>query len=118
MSWTHRLVNRRALPSARYRAAEGGDVPDREDHADDADLVTDDGAASGTPRWVKVSGTLALVVFVLFVVLLISGRGGGHGPGRHSGDAPTPASTVAEPGRTNGHTRPSEVTHADQESPP
>jgi hypothetical protein len=43
----------------------------------------------GTPRWVKVSGiiAIALVLFVLFV--LVAGAGGPHGPGRHlsPGDA-------------------------------
>jgi hypothetical protein len=34
----------------------------------------------GIPRWVKVFGIIALVVFVLFVILLFTD---GHGPGRH-----------------------------------
>ena len=44
---------------------------------------------TGTPRWVKVSGLVALVLVVLFVVVMLTGRGGGHGPGRHTpgGDA-------------------------------
>ena len=37
-----------------------------------------------TPRWVIVSGIIALAVIVLFVVVLLVG-GGEHGPGRHSG---------------------------------
>jgi ABC-type transporter Mla subunit MlaD len=53
----------------------------------------DDVAADGngeierpdTPLWVKVFGIVGLVVIVLFVVVLIAG---GHGPGRHSSDAP------------------------------
>jgi hypothetical protein len=40
--------------------------------------------AAGTPRWVKVFGVVALVVLLLFVVLLLTGRGGDHGPGRHA----------------------------------
>ncbi len=40
-----------------------------------------------TPRWVKVFGLIALVVIVLFVVLLLTGRGD-HGPGRHAFEAP------------------------------
>lgn len=35
-----------------------------------------------TPRWVKVFAALALVVVVVFVVLLVAGRGD-HGPSRH-----------------------------------
>ena len=46
-----------------------------------------------TPLWVKVFGGVAFVVVLLFVVLMLTGRGGGHGPGRH-----TPPSA--------GHTQP------------
>jgi hypothetical protein len=42
----------------------------------------------GTPRWVKVSGLIALAVLVAFVVVLLVG-GGEHGPGRHSHDGHT-----------------------------
>jgi hypothetical protein len=38
---------------------------------------------TGTPRWVKVFGIIALVVILLFVILLLTR--GSHGPGRHSG---------------------------------
>ena len=40
--------------------------------------------AGGTPRWVKASGIIALLVVVLALVLLLTGRGGGHGPARHA----------------------------------
>ena len=40
---------------------------------------------TGPPRWVKVFGIIALVVAVLFVVLLLTGGPGRHGPGRHIG---------------------------------
>ena len=51
----------------------------------------------GMPRWVKVSGIIALVAVLLVVVVLLIG-GGNHGPGRHSGGASgaTPASGVGE----------------------
>jgi hypothetical protein len=39
------------------------------------------GLAAGTPRWVKVSGIIALAVLLLLLVLLLAG--GNHGPGRH-----------------------------------
>jgi L-asparagine transporter-like permease len=45
-------------------------------------MTENDQGPSGTPRWVKVSAIIALVVVGLIVVLLIAGRGG-HGPGRH-----------------------------------
>ena len=63
-----------------------------------------DPATVGPPRWVKVSGAIALVVIVLFVVLALTGRGGEHGPGRH---APS-AGPV-------GHTPPPGVTHGEQQ---
>ncbi len=39
-------------------------------------------AYPGTPRWVKVSGIIALVLVLLVVVMMFAG-GGSHGPGRH-----------------------------------
>ncbi|MET8405194.1 hypothetical protein [Streptomyces sp900116325] len=41
------------------------------------------GATPPTPRWVKVSGAVALAVMVLFVVLHFTGSG--MGPGMHGG---------------------------------
>ena len=41
--------------------------------------------AVASPRWVKIFGLVALLVVVVFVVLLLFGRGG-HGPGRHLSD--------------------------------
>ena len=34
-----------------------------------------------TPRWVKVFEIIALVVFLLFIIMLLTR--GSHGPGRH-----------------------------------
>jgi hypothetical protein len=56
---------------------------------------------AGTPRWVKVSGVIALVVIVLLAVMLFASRGG-HGPGRH-------APGVDESGRHTGP--PPGITH-------
>ncbi len=62
--------------------------------------------AAGTPRWVKVSGIIALVAVVLVVVMLATGRGD-HGPGRH-----TPSGGNTPTGESGGHTGPpSGVTH-------
>jgi hypothetical protein len=41
------------------------------------------GTAPGPPRWVKVSGVVALAVVVLFLVLHLIGSG--MGPGMHGG---------------------------------
>lgn len=51
-------------------------------------MAEDIGDNTGTPRWVKVFGIIAIVLVLLFVTLLLSGRG--HGPRRHlpSGDGP------------------------------
>jgi hypothetical protein len=46
--------------------------------------VTDnDAETTGTPRWVKVFGIVALALVVLIVIVLVTGHGG-HGPGRHA----------------------------------
>jgi hypothetical protein len=73
------------------------DPPSYPDTGEDTGVGPDRGSTTGTPRWVKVFGVIALAVILLFVVLMLSGRGGDHGPGRHSGD----------PG---GHTPPSGIT--------
>jgi hypothetical protein len=39
------------------------------------------GSTTGTPRWVKIFGVVALVVVLLLVILLVAG--GNHGPSRH-----------------------------------
>jgi hypothetical protein len=55
-------------------------------------------STTSTPRWVKVSGIIALVVVLLFVTLLVTRSPGGHGPGHHipsggsGGQARPPAS--------------------------
>ena len=63
-----------------------------------------DTQTAGTPRWVKVLGIVALVLVVLVAVLLVTGRGGGHGPGRHA-----PSSDTTPPGGTRSHTPPTGV---------
>jgi hypothetical protein len=58
-----------------------------------------------TPRWVKVFGIIALILVLLVAIMMFTGIGGDHGPGRHipSGDAvETPSS---DPG---GYTPPIE----------
>lgn len=55
---------------------------------------------TGPPRWVKVFGAVALVVIVLFVILLLAGRGN-HGPARHVPNrtpSPTPSSATSDSG--------------------
>jgi hypothetical protein len=61
------------------------------------DASPDQGPIAGTPRWVKVSGIIALAVVVLLLILLLAG--GNHGPGRHASsrglDGPLPSMSVA-----------------------
>jgi hypothetical protein len=42
----------------------------------------------GMPRWVKLSGSLVIGLLVLVGIMILTGVGGPHGPGRHapSGD--------------------------------
>ena len=66
-----------------------------------------DAQTAGTPRWVKVFAIIALLVVVLVVVSVLTGRGGPHSPRRHIAPAET------EPaGATGRHTGPPPgVTH-------
>ncbi|MBA3388730.1 MAG: hypothetical protein H0U02_05100 [Rubrobacter sp.] len=75
------------------------DPPCYPDTGDDTSVKPDRGLATGTPRWVKVFGIIAIVLVLLFVVIQFTGVGGGHGPGRH-----TPS------GKAGGQTPPSSVT--------
>ena len=59
------------------------DSPPSPHAGDDADVRTGGGSTTGTPRWVKVSAIVALVLVVLVVVMLLVGGPGSHGPGRH-----------------------------------
>jgi hypothetical protein len=54
--------------------------------------VADPPAYPGVPRWVKVLGAIALVVLLLFIHRMLTGRGG-HG-GMH-GRAQAPSSGAA-----------------------
>ena len=56
--------------------------------------MADRPAYPGTPRWVKVSGIVVLVLVLLAVVIMVTGVGGQHGPWRHTGAADTPLSAV------------------------
>ena len=59
--------------------------------------MTDRPPYPGTPRWVKVSGIISLVLVVLVVIVMVA-TGGNHGPSRHlpSGDAGNQTPSVAQ----------------------
>jgi hypothetical protein len=53
------------------------------DHTTKEDMIkSDHGTTSSTPRWVKVSVIIAIVLFLLVAIMLVFGEGH-HGPGRH-----------------------------------
>src|SRR6266540_4771369 len=79
------------------------------------DPSDDTGVGPGTPRWVKVFGIIVIILVLLVGIIMFTGIGGQHGPGRHipSGGTggQTPPSSVVEdytpPGRDLGsHARP------------
>jgi hypothetical protein len=79
------------------------------DTDDDIEVPPDPASRRGMPRWVKVSGLVAAVLVLVFVVAQLTGAGGEHGPGRHSGgDAPPAGVTDDEDG---GHTPPPGMEH-------
>ncbi|MFE9842065.1 hypothetical protein [Streptomyces goshikiensis] len=49
------------------------------------------------PRWLKVIAIVAAVLVALFVILLVTGGPGGHGPGRHMSKAGSGASGTYAP---------------------
>lgn len=51
-------------------------------NSDNGERPTEDRPPS-TPRWVKVSGIIAIVLILLFVIMKLTSIGGNHGPGRH-----------------------------------
>jgi hypothetical protein len=77
------------------------DTASRPESGDETGLEPDRGSITGTPRWVKVFGIVALVLVLAFIILHLTGRGFSHGdhtgsgedaPGRgHSGHTPPEA---------------------------
>ena len=43
----------------------------------------DTGVGPGIPRWVKVFGIIVIVLVLLVGIIMFTGIGGQHGPGRH-----------------------------------
>lgn len=68
------------------------DPPPYSNAGDDAG-VESEGESTGTPRWVKVFGIIAIIVAVLFIILLVAG-GGHHGPSRHRLSSGRPSSAT------------------------
>jgi hypothetical protein len=70
--------------------------PDSRGDADETDMDAGREPMIGMPRWVKVAGIVTIVVVLLFVVGLLSGRG--HGPGRHARSDNAPHASAADSG--------------------
>ena len=71
----------------------------------------------GTPRWVKIAGIIAVVLVLLVSIIMLTGVGGPHGPGRHmpSGGAP-PVNVMTDDRSSGGGTgaHPTPVAHGAQ----
>lgn len=63
--------------------------------APDTRMRLDRGSTTGMPEWVKVFGIVALVVVLTVVVMMLTGRGGSHGPGRHAPSGGAPPSGIS-----------------------
>lgn len=46
-------------------------------------MPRDNRAKPATPRWVKAFAIVAAILVVLLLVMVLTGIGGPHGPGRH-----------------------------------
>ena len=53
------------------------DLPPYRDPSDDTSV------RPGIPRWVKVFGIIVIVLVLLVGIIMVTGIGGQHGPGRH-----------------------------------
>ncbi len=58
-------------------------LPNSNSDSNDTGMRQTEDRPPRTPRWVRVSGTIAIVLVLLIVILKITGVGGNHGPGRH-----------------------------------
>jgi len=50
----------------------------------DTGVGSDRGTTTGTPRWVKLFGIIALIVVLLVVIMMLTGGGLGGGLGGHT----------------------------------
>jgi Mn2+/Fe2+ NRAMP family transporter len=55
-----------------------------------------------TPRWVKIFGIVVLALILLVAVVIVTGLGGEHGPGRHT----PPIEQEMQPDAPTEHTPP------------
>lgn len=51
----------------------------------------------GLPLWVKAAAVVVGLLLVVYLVLVLTGNGGHHGPGMHSSSGPSGTSEAAVP---------------------
>ena len=56
----------------------------------------------GTPGWVKMVGITVIVLVLLVAIIMLTGVGGLHGPGRHMPSGGAPAANVTGDDRSSG----------------
>lgn len=83
----------------RYGARKQQEQYRQDETDDDTGVGPGRGSPISTPRWVKAFAIAAFVLILLLVIVLFTGVGGPHGPGRHlrSGDAVRNADAVRQP---------------------
>jgi hypothetical protein len=59
------------------------DQPHEPDAGEHGGVAPSGESPPGMPRWVKVTAIIIGILVVLFIVVLLTGIGGQHGPGRH-----------------------------------
>ena len=78
------------------------DPPRFRDAGDGTGVEPDRGSPPGAPRWVKVSAIVVGILILLVVIVKLTGVGGSHGPGRHTGSSGTPFVSVTDLRVTSG----------------
>ncbi|XVS61943.1 hypothetical protein ACQPYE_27190 [Actinosynnema sp. CA-299493] len=69
-------------------------VPSGDDTAPTSDQGQDSDQPPRVPRWVKALVVIAGILALLALILMLTGLGGEHGPGRHTGTGVSPAVVV------------------------
>jgi len=84
-----KLLLRRATEEDTHMADPPPYPDSNSDTGDDTRVRPDRGSPPSIPRWVKVFGIIVIVLVLLVGIIVFTGIGGQHGPGRHtpSGDA-------------------------------
>ena len=55
----------------------------------------DTASPPGMPLWVKAAAVVVALLLAVYLVLVLTGQGGEHGPGMHSSSGTSPAGEAA-----------------------